>query len=104
MRSLKEIKEYCEKVAEGPWVFDGDSNHIYCPKIPARTRWSVCQIRFGSGADLENARFIANARTDLPRLAEWAERARKVLSFYYDAETQSPVDIEIKELLKELGE
>lgn len=72
MRTLKEIREYCEKTAFAEW-------------------------------EIDQARFADKARTDLPRLVEWCEKAK-----YWIGRHVVPLTVnnweqeEIRKLLKEI--
>ena len=70
---LKAIKERCEAASVGPWECDG------------KELMSGGITLFSSGGgeychpDKDDAAFIAHARTDVPELLRWVERAKKIL-------------------------
>lgn len=83
---LKAIKERCEKATPGPWKpewTEGDTIRRLRPhsnvNLNAGAAWAVGpDARSGLKAK-NDAAFIAHARTDLPALVAWAERAATYL-------------------------
>ena len=75
-RSPDEILEYCEKATAGPWVVfieerESDINSILPAGRPGSITTDLCT---------DNAWFVANARTDLPRMAKRVKELEGLLA------------------------
>ena len=69
MSNLEAIKERTNSATEGPWVYDGDVNQDY--SLATKTgphEWERTGIIPGEYVRPNDAEFIANARTDIPKL------------------------------------
>jgi len=76
-RTASEIRAYCEAASDGPWYAEMLTFQSWCGLV--RDKDDDCSIvREGSETDVA---FIANARTDLPRALEAAEKLRAALSY-----------------------
>lgn len=75
MTTNKELLELCEKATPGPW-WEDDNGGIRFGRVP------VAVIPFSAPKEVEiaNARFIAAARTELPRLVRENEALREQLA------------------------
>ena len=94
MNDLERIKKYCEKATKGPWdrcwrkVHDGQSTEDFVASdieydFPTfKNCKKICSFvfrppdKFNSKNNME---FIAQARTDIPELAQELELTRKVV-------------------------
>lgn len=69
---LDEVKERCEKATPGPW------KHFVTESFSANVvgdGWVVARCEtFSTGQELADAKFIAHARGDIPRLLAIVER------------------------------
>lgn len=87
---LQELKKLCEKATPGVWAISDATElyYIYSDSYKGPRGSGIC-----GGADYENTRFIATARTALPRLIEEVEKHLLI---------QAEVTRINKELLEEL--
>ena len=69
-RWLDEVKARCEKATPGPWTADVVGNYARVPETEADGDEGVNDTFLTA----ENALFIANARSDIPRLVALVER------------------------------
>lgn len=90
---MKKTKEICEAATGGPWKWDADDLGAivgYCVVDGARElEVTVCGFGVDSGdydydesgqaPDENDKAFILHARTALPELVEWAEKAKDAL-------------------------
>jgi hypothetical protein len=108
--NLKAIKERCEQAVPGQWRYDEGTLFVgaYFQDGGAT---SICEVNPKStlwwNYAENNGRFIAGARTDLPALVSWIERAKGLLDlllsepFYLEAYAVN-IQEEARKLLAEL--
>lgn len=78
---LAAMKRRCEAATKGPWVVDFDSRPHGAHQVMSGHR-TICFLGIHPEDDsyaIDNADFIAAARTDLPRLIAEVERLRDLL-------------------------
>jgi len=75
-RTVSEIRAYCEAASEGPWTAE-----IGAPYSGSLVRDKDIDFSIAQHIEAEDAQFIANARTDLPRLLDAAVKLRAALSY-----------------------
>lgn len=74
---LKAIRERCEKATPGPWMaqdYTGEPTGYAGINAPTSELFVITPGNFTVEDDMS---FIAHARTDLPALVSWCERAAK---------------------------
>lgn len=89
-QELQAIKERVAAATPGPWYYN--NAHVATKEGVAGgyppNEASVCELYDGEYIENKNgvndARFIAHARQDVPVLVEEVERLRKALEFYAD--------------------
>lgn len=71
MQKIDEMQARCDAATEGPWAveFAGDFGDQSAVILCSRWRGSDSMLNtVGFGEDVDTARFVASARTDMPRL------------------------------------
>lgn len=94
--NLKAIRERCEKATDGPWLAEDDSQ-----KVNKDLSLAFTAVKLTTGKNLLrligspnlNAEFIAHARTDIPALLDWIERAAAILPEYACAKDSTHEDV-----------
>lgn len=82
--NLTKLKEVCDKASPQPWLYSGDKEILFTyPKHEDNGTILDVDICVNS---VDNAEFIAQARTALPILIEVVEKQREALQFYDDVE------------------
>lgn len=99
---LKAIKERCEAASVGPWECDGTE---------LRSSSGITLFSSGGGEycspNKADTAFLSHARTDLPALVSWVERAEDVIrTMWADIESieclRAKTVVKMKKLLAEL--
>lgn len=85
-QELKHLRDLCDKATPGPWntIMDGDGKHSGVENrnqeiVPRYTPYEDSGIY-----KEEDAEFIAESRTVIPKLLDEVERLRETLKFYAD--------------------
>ena len=75
--NLTKLKELCEKASPEPWTYSGADEMLFTyPKY--KKDGAVLDVDISVG-NVDNAEFIAQARTALPILIEVVERQREAI-------------------------
>lgn len=81
--SLREIKQRCEKASPEPWEFDGGRHSV---TLTASNGITIFHTGEYPGPGKTDAAFIATARTDVPALVAWIEKAIDAMTPYIKGE------------------
>jgi len=110
-RTPEEILTYCNAATPGPWEVHTQDEWGYGTKAWIAPLAMGQYTGFSSEQQIKDKQFCANARTDLPRLAEECKRLRERLRWYRISlaikeirEAYNPTHEEIAERCRELEE
>ena len=78
--NLRDIRERCEKATHGPWCTQSMDSAVWSKLASSSNgQFYVDDAPAGFVRYEWDRNFIAHARTDLPALLDWVERARPLL-------------------------